>query len=258
MISGPPPGKAVLEIPAADRMNPTATRTIIVGPGEREGQIAVLALDCKSGSVTLNCSGTNLTLALPPSAGAGAPAVHLTNAPLPVVLKLYREFTGLTLLEHPVLSRANLTIIADTEDRAVLATVFATALTNAGIVSIPDGEKFLRIVPAYIAASVQSQARFRMLATNEPAPAEERFPSGAINFVGAKGVQVAMIYAEMAGKKLDLSTPAPPVQDIVFRNQQPLTRAEILHALDVHFAWRGVKMLAVGEQQVRLALLNEQ
>jgi hypothetical protein len=38
----------------------------------------------------------------------------------------------------------------------------------------------------------------------------------------------------------------------VFTTQQPLTRAETIYALDVLFAWRGVKMIVVDDKLARL------
>ena len=133
----------------------------------------------------------------------------------------------------------------------------AAALTNVGIVRITDREKFLRILPTSQAERIQSNSLVRMRTTRDFERADELFPPGVVDFAAAKGAQVAKVYAEIIGKKLDQSSPVPAIQDFVCRTTPALTRAEIIYALDVHFAWRGYKMVAVDDKTARLVPLDE-
>lgn len=228
----------------------------ILQEGQREGEVEVLEihpetatvkleLHSKSGStpVSLTDQGTMLT-----------PGIHFEKAAPDLVMKLYGDFAGRTLLRHPALPRVSLTLTAPAPGKAQAAHVIEQALAGLGIAAIPDGERFMMVVPQKRTTSVAPRS-------TEIKPSgglqSEILPVGAINFPGTDSTQVMQIYAELAGRKLDrsLSLPVPPPAVIRFQNQTPLSRQEVLYALDTLFAWSGIKMVNVGTDQIKAAPL---
>jgi hypothetical protein len=117
--------------------------------------------------------------------------IEFTNKPLPVVLRIYSELTGLTLLQHPDLGPQKVTITSTASNQLARASAFATALTNAGIVSITDREKFLRLLPAELAEQIQRVA-IPLRGTNE-AGSTDKLPAKVIHLVGIKVEHAARI-----------------------------------------------------------------
>jgi len=186
--------------------------------------------------------------------------INLTNVPLSAVLHLYSQLCGRTLLRHPELPTARLAITGSSANTAATAHIFAHALTNCGIAVIADGDKFLQLVPQSLAATVQPRSvSLNESRTAAPPPVEE-LPAGSIDFTEAFVEQAAPIYAELIGRKFDrVSSQAlpQPLPTIVLKTQTALTKAEIAYALEVHFAWRGVKLVPVDDKLARLVPLNE-
>jgi hypothetical protein len=92
----------------------------------------------------------------PPAHGI---AISLTNAELAAVLQLYSDCTGRTLLRHPLLSQQtkfNLSKDASSPEEA--RRLIEAVLLEKGIATIPDGEKFIMVVPEANASSVKPGA----------------------------------------------------------------------------------------------------
>jgi len=246
---------AVLEVTGSRPPFGSIPVTIILGEHQRQGDVEVTAVDLAQATVQARFHGTNCSLTLTTTENSKGYPVQLANVPLSAVLKLYADLTGLTLLQHPELLEAKLSITSAITNRPALATVFAAALTNAGVVSIPDGDKFLRILPAAQAEKIQ-RIQIPARDTNGAGSAQE-FPAGTISFARAKLEQAARIQAELLQRKFDPQPSRLNAKDIDLQTQQPLTRAEVVYALDVHFAWRGFKMVAVDDKPARLVPLDE-
>jgi len=248
----------VLEVPLAVGVS---RPNIILHEGECESAVEVRSIKLAEGTAELIYHGSNVLVRLSgtnPNSSARN-QINLTNAPLEAVLELFAESSNRTLLEHPLLPAARLAVTGSADDTAATAQIFAQALTNGGIASIPDGDKFLQIVPQRLAGTVQPRSEGLKL-SGSAGTLETVLPAGSINFINAKMHQVVLIYAELVGRKLDRdASPAlsGPLPDVAFRNHTPLTKAEIVYALDVQLAWCGVKMVTIDDKSVRLARLNE-
>ena len=254
-------GSAVLEIPPLRAAGGFA-RTVILSEGEREAGVEVKNINLNDGTVQLVYPGSNMLVRVsaPKPNAAARNQINLTNAPLDAVLKLFAEAANRTLLLHPLLPTTRLAVTGSADNPMAAAQIFAQALTNHGIAIIPDGDKFLQIVPQRLAVPAQPRPAELRLSKPVGAAPDEELPAGSINFMGAKISQVAPIYAGLVGRELDrVHSPALAghLQGIAFKNQTPLTKAEIVYALDVQFAWRGVRMVTVDDKLVRLTLLSE-
>ena len=82
---------------------------------------------------------------------------------------------------------------------------------------------------------------------------EEQIPPGAIYFWNVPADQVAPIYAELLGRKLDLSQRPPSRMGVIsMRTITPVTKAEAVYALETLFGWQGLKVVPVGDSAAKL------
>jgi general secretion pathway protein D len=102
-----------------------------------------------------------------------------------------------------------------------------------------------------------AQPAIPAVGTNQPASAEPLLPALSINFQGVPVDKVLQVYAEYVGKTL-LRSPAVNAQTMVTLVQQtPLTRTEILHALDAVLALNNIAMIPIGEKFIKVVPLPE-
>lgn len=80
---------------------------------------------------------------------------------------------------------------------------------------------------------------------------DQMLPAGTINFVAAKLDQVLKIYSELVGKTLlrpaNLNSP-----DIVLTTQTPLTKGEVINALESVLALNGISLVHVDDKFVKV------
>jgi hypothetical protein len=257
-------------------------RHFILGEGQKDGATEVLQIDPEARSVKLRVSvgedRTDASIILSLSQTnriTEAPvALMLDNADIEPVLALYSEFTQRTLL-RPLLSAPPFTLQASAMNREEAGRVLQKALDAKEIASIPDGTKFLMVVLKRQAATVKP--RFLELKSSQPidapsqnqavsthTPNDELIPSGAINFSNVDVWEVAKIYAELIGRKLDRTPafssggPFPPVGGIInLKTANSLTKEEACYALETLFSWQGVKLVPVGNGLAKLVRISE-
>lgn len=251
----------VLAVPRTIRPGFVASQTLILHEHEREGDVVVAAINLAAGTAELSYHGSNLLLHLsaPNLNSAGRNQINLTNAPLDAVLKLLAAASNRTLLEHPQLPAARCAVMGSADDPLATTQIFAQALTNHGIAIIPDGEKFLQLVPQHLAEKVRTRSG-ELKSTTSAGASEADLPARTITFISAKMSQIAPIYASLIGREFDRAeSPAlnRPLPEVSLQTQTPLSKAEICYALDVVLAWCGVKIEVIDDKRVRLALLNE-
>jgi len=252
--------QVVLEIPPLRAGNPS--RNVILSEGEREAEVEVKSINSAESTVELIYYGSNVLVRMsaPKTNATARNQINLTNAPLDAVLKLFAEASNRTLLVHPLLPAARLAVTGSADDPAATAQIFAQALTNHGIAIIPDGEKFLQLVPQHLAEKVQTRSG-ELKSTTSAGASETDLPARTITFIRAKMSQIAPIYASLIGREFDRAeSPAlnRPLPEVSLQTQTPLSKAEVRYAFDVVLAWCGVKMVMVDDKRARLALLNEQ
>ncbi|HZR21207.1 MAG TPA: hypothetical protein VFE51_28255 [Verrucomicrobiae bacterium] len=244
--------RAVLE--SSSRSGSTAGWSVLA-EGQREGQLAVLEIHPDTATVKARLHAkaepTELTLTNPAAKLPQSSGIVLENAFLDPVLNLYAEFSGRTLLRSPTLPKVYVTVVAAVKDRAGAVQALQAALSEQGIAAIPDGKKFLMIVRAQEAGTVAP--RSDQIGSDGSNSESELIPAGALSFPGTDINQVAMIYAELVGRKLDRGTPFPVSANSVirFRNQTPLTPMEARYALDTVFGWAGLKMVPDGNDLIK-------
>ena len=225
--------------------------------GHRLADVEVLRINPELGTVEFRVARTNVVVAslggTNPSA-SGAISIMLTNAGLIPVLHLYADCAGRTLLRHPGLPDRSFRIRAAPADRAEAAMIFEQALAAQGVATIRDGEKFVRVVP-------EAYAERERVSVAESKPAGDSagppfFKTGEMVFNGAElGMLARSYYAGVQDRQLvDVDAAwfrGPAKAPVFFSNQTLLSRAEVIHAFDILFAWHGVKFELVGDKFIK-------
>src|ERR1051326_4163768 len=125
------------------------------------------------------------------------PPIHLEKAGINDVLALYGKVSGLTLLRWQILPSSTFDLQASPTNRAEAARILEQALRKEGLVSIPDGDKFLMVVPEWAASSIKPNSQ------KVDAITQSQAAFSAISMKGADVAQVLPFYAEILGRKLD-------------------------------------------------------
>jgi hypothetical protein len=108
-------------------------------------------------------------------------------------LRLYGEFLGRTVLRSPNFFGLSFTLGAAATNRMDAARVLESVFAEKAMVTIPDGEKFVMVVPKAQVDTVKPRsATLHSLSNPSPAsastnaPGEELLPPGAFDLRGAK------------------------------------------------------------------------
>ncbi len=241
--------------------------------GDRVDDLEVSDIDVQAKKVTVKMAGQITVLTLESTgpaptlpkvtdlgpAHAAKPAVsclHLREACLSLVLALYQELSGRTVLRPQSLPECRLDLRIDSElPVAEAIRALNAALTEKEISLEPYGDKLV--------LAVRTGERERLLASlPQPAPSpatttgrtradikDDILPAGAIKFVGADLVQFLAIYQELSGRTLLQDPRLPPVK-ITVQTQTPLTRREALAMCDTLMALNNISMVPPGEKFV--------
>jgi hypothetical protein len=239
--------------------DPSKSHHLVLAEGERKGTVELLRVDAAKGTAELMADGRKLLLELakpnllatrPDGAGGIAQSA---NAQLGDLLKPYAHLKGRTLLLHPGLNlNTGLTVVGNGSKEEMIS-AFEKTFWEHGIVALPDGDKFVLLVPATLtnAVAVDSREAVAKLLADKTLRAEESLPEGVLDFRGALATQALRIYAELWGRKLT-TTGELPVALIYFQNETALNKAEAIYAFNTLFAWNGIA-LTPGEGQTLTA-----
>jgi hypothetical protein len=160
-------------------------------------------------------------------------------------LTMYADLKGRNLLQHPNLPEREFSLTANLQSKAEAATAFEKMFEQNGIATIPDGEKFVMIVPVALTNSVTPRSNDVIAASTQLIPAY------SINLRGLPLSSALQIYSDYVGRKIvnlkDASS-AP----INFEQQTPLSKGQICYALETLFAWNGFRIVAIDDKTSRL------
>ncbi len=173
--------------------------------------------------------------------GGAHSGLHLTNAALDQVLTIYEQVKARSLLQHPRLKVERFSIETSSPATADTINAIETSLRDHGIAVLPDGDKFIQIVPVSLTNSVSAAAPVHVSSN------ANNSPRGAVNFLNAPIAQVLMVYGSLVGKEVENVSRVPYLQ-ITFHNVTPLEKSEVIYALDTLFAWNGIKIVPVDEK----------
>jgi hypothetical protein len=237
----------------------TPGREIMLREGQRQGRLEVLEIHPEKGTVQTKVSGEGDPRVLELTNQSHLPAgtlqsLALEAADIQTILRLFGEFSGRTVLQHPELPAVKFTLLGPVTNRTEAAQILKAALEEKQIAIVSDGEKFALIAPRSQVSTLNPRSA-QLPAPSPNSAGAPLIPAGSLNFQGALPAQVLPIYAEFRGDKLDRSSPLPPTlgSKIFLRMETALTKEECLYALETLINWSGLKLVPAGNGLVKAA-----
>lgn len=220
--------------------------------GERDDKVEVVRISPAEGIVEVmaNPGMHRLVLSLSNTPPVG---ISFERARLASVLRVYGELKGRSIL-HPRVDSTTLTLRSSAKTSAEAVEVLERAFKESGLAVVPDGAKFVQVVPQSQAASV---ALWSSPNQGASATSEEKgmvLSTGCMDFRNCEAAQVVRMYAELVGRELENADQAQAMAAdvITFRSQTPLTKKEARHAMDTLLAWAGLELIEIGEKSLRV------
>ncbi len=190
-----------------------------------------------------------------PSVNKSDYGLVLENASLDPVMRIYSEISKRTILRPAAMPALLISASVPGTDTKEVVEALEKALAEKGIVTIPDGDKFVMVVPKAMAG--KAKAGSKEIKSSGPKGSAVIAQAKEINFMAATSDQAIAIYAEFVGRKLDRSEGLPPSRIISFQNVTPLTRDEVLYAFDTLLDWSGIKLVPGEGDLLRAELISD-
>jgi hypothetical protein len=171
------------------------------------------------------------------------------------VLSIYAKLTQRIILQSPKFVIPNLTVITIHTNRAGVAQDIQNVLTSQGLAVIPDGTKFLMVVPTNFVAKLKPHS-----ADLDAGKDSDDLPeTGVIDFEGVAVDQALEIYCRLCKLNLDDSVPFryPNCGIKLSTQQNSLTKSEAAYALETVLGWAGVKVVPEGNGKVKPVAVTE-
>ncbi len=181
-------------------------------------------------------------------------AVTCVLAPLlasAATVDTYAELTGKTVLAPSALPPLSVSTGSEQPANKTNLIVFLEKeFSTKGISVVHDGPCFVRLVPGGERQPDLSIIPLRG-AQLHASSRGQLMPAGAVNFPGTDPSQVLEIYAELTGRTI-LRARFLPAPTIRFKNQCPLTREELVYALETVLALNGLSTVYDGKAFVQI------
>jgi mono/diheme cytochrome c family protein len=172
------------------------------------------------------------------------PKLALRKVNLDLVLFLYSQFSGRTIIRSPHLPAALLDLNVGAAGPESMTQGLKRVLLAHGITSIEDGDKFLLVMPESESGSVHPQFRqFEASAADGSWP--DLYPGGVnVNLPNTGLDQLVRLYTELTGRKFD-SLELPTTGMVNFTTRAPLSKVECVYALETLLRWHGLERVTV-------------
>lgn len=206
---------------------------------QSDNGVEIQSIDVTNGTVLAKVDGEPRTLAFDDSGGskmADKPAtIRLEDAKLHPLIYLYGDAKGRTVLEHPEVERTGFTFTANPHGKSEATKAFEGLFASQKIAAIPDGDKFVLLVP--YAFTNRVMARSEQL--DEPGPVMQPL---SINLQGVPLHLVLHIYGEYVNHPIKNSQNA--LRDPIYLVQQnSLSKGQICYAMETLFSWHDIRMV---------------
>jgi hypothetical protein len=156
----------------------------------------------------------------------------------------YAELTGKTVLAPFALPSPSGSSPELPKNKTNAIALLEQEFSKVGISVVQDGPCFVRLVP-----SGERQADPGLMplrgAQLHASASPQLVPAGAVSFPATDANQVLEIYAELKGRTI-LRSRALPAPTMRFKNQCPLTREELVYALETVLALNGLSTVDDG------------
>jgi len=211
---------------------------------------ATLVLDGWAASHTRGAGLSGFLARLSIALNSAPPRIVLSKANTELVLFLYSQFSGRTLIRSPRLPDSTFDLDIWASGPNDTARRLKKALAAKGITTIEDGEKFLLVVPTSEVSTIKpGSSGIKSLTSDNDR--QGRFPGGVfVNLSNADLSQVVQLYSELTGRKLEQLPPQN--RKVTFTTQTALSTTECAYALETLLIWNGVKVVPEGGSASKL------
>jgi hypothetical protein len=223
---------------------------------QRDGDFEVLKIDAPTGTVRTRSQGSSVVFNMLNCPSSG---IALQDAAIGSVLRLYGQLLDRNIL-YPELGVKTITLRAAAQDKAEAAQAIESALKKQGLTIVPDGKKFMLVVPPHLAGSAHPKStEVKSPAAGNSAGAEKLIPRGMMDFRGVGAMQVLSIYADLAGREILNREEAGRIAcgQIAFLSETEMTKADALYALETLFEWAGFKVVKLGEKGCKVVSVKD-
>jgi hypothetical protein len=231
----------------------------VLGPGQREGNIEVVEIKwTNSSAVVLFENPNTVTLSIGTTNQVPSSGLIFEGVQLHTLLNIYAELHRHSVLRYPSLpTSSRFSFVASASTPTEAAQAIEKQLTEEGIAFIPDGESFIVAVPKSDASRVKPHSPPHTKSTSSSGNTEMIAP-GMVDFREVDPQQVAMLYAEWTGRKLDRAVSFPRSHGRIFvKSVNPLTRDEVCYALETLLLWQGIKFVPEGNDMIKPVPVSE-
>jgi hypothetical protein len=235
--------RAILEVVQTNYTrahNPRAqTRQFQLAVNQTDSGVQVQSIDASKGTATINVAGEVRTLVLdsPNGAEPNKPStIQLRGVKLQQVIYLYGQMKGRTVLQHPGLKDTGFTLTANPKSKLEAAKALEGLFASHQIAVIPDGEKFVMLIPFALTNKVSPHS-------NKIADADPTVPPMSVNFNNVPMSKVLGVYGQFLGRPVTNCENAPWA-GIDFVQENSLSKGQICYGLETLFAWNGIRVSA--------------
>ena len=206
---------------------------------QSEEGVEIQSIDVTNGIVLAMVDGKSRTFAFEAPGGfkmADKPAtIRLLDAKLHPLIHFYGEAKGRTVLEHPELEGAGFTLTANPQNKSEAAKAFEQLFASRKIAAIPDGDKFILLVPYAFTNQVTPRS-------DELAKPGQMLGQLSINFQGVPLAKVLEVYGEYVGHPVNDVEHVPCCNGVFLVQQNPLSKEQICYAMQTIFTWHGIRL----------------
>jgi hypothetical protein len=212
------------------------TQQYLLAINQTQSGVEIQNIDVPKSTVTAKVDGEARTLAFdsPAAEKDKSSTMRLHGVKLQQVIFLYGQMKGRTVLQHPKLKDTGFTLTANPRSKPEAAKALEDLFATHEIATIPDGEKFMMLVPFAFTNQVSPHAR-------KIADVEPTVPPMSVNFQNVPMSKVLQIYGEFVGHPVSNSENAPGA-GIDFVQENPLSKEQIRYGLETLFAWNGIQV----------------
>ena len=226
--------------------------------GQREEGVEILKIDAGNGEVEVKSDGKQFLLRLE-GAGQKSQTICFRGVTFQQVVDLYGEITGRNVLQSPLdrsLAMAGLSSNIEAQDGGQAALAFENIFLQQGLAVIPDGKKFVILVPTSSVSTVVAGSD-KLTSTVDQSTGfstpNQMISVGAINFMNAEVAQVVRLYEDLVGRKLNREESqllGPPIH---FRSVTRLSKVEAIYAVETLLKLDGLEIIPIGDKEFKVA-----
>jgi hypothetical protein len=231
-------------------------------PGERDGEMELVKIEPEQGMVLCLYYGTNFLLRLGNMGFVEDRTVRLSpisvrsyQAGWSEVIRLYEFWTHRSALYPENLNGLKFTMNLRATNDIEAVRLIEDAFRKQGVLSVLDGSKFVQLTLSNQIPYIKFASTTAKTNSARAQAQEEELPLGVIELRGLDARTLGEIYAKFSGLEFTNRGQLGPKTACVgfyFHQEVPLTRKEVLHAIEALFRLEALSVERVGDTGFRL------